>query len=185
MRGLRSLRAARGPRVPRDVLDVGLVAGDSLLAAARSRDGTWLLGTRERLSAVQEAAPSDAAPDDTLRLRWQDVQRADWDRDTATLRVEAVRDYGERVARWSYELDDPGLLVELVRERVSASILLQRRVPVVGRRGFTIVARRPPTGPGELTWSFEFDPGISPDDPVVAAATDVALGEAKESLGLG
>ena len=166
--------------MPREVLGAGLVRGESLLAAAQARDGTWLLGSREQLSAVQEAAPGN-----TVRLRWEEVQRADWDQDTATLRVEAVRDYGEPVARWSHELDEPGSLVPLVRERVSASILLQRRVPVVGKRGFTIVARRPPTGDGELTWSFEFDPGVSPDDPVVAAATDVALGEAKESLGLG
>ena len=170
----------RRPRVPREVLDAGLVAGDSLLAATQSRDGTWLLGTRQRFSAVEGGAPEDA-----VRLRWEDVQRADWDRDTATLRVEAVGDYGERVARWSYELDEPDPLVALVRERVTASILLQRRIPVVGKRGFTLVARRPPTGTGELTWSFEFDPGVDPDDPVVATATDLALGEAKESLGLG
>ena len=176
---MRSLRAARGPRAPREVLDAGVAPGEGVLAAARSDEGTWLIGTRERVSTV----PPETAGDG-LRLRWEEVQRADWDRDTSTLRIEAVRDYGERVATWSFRLDEPGGFVPLVRERVSASILLQRRVPVVGRRGFTVVARRPPTGTGELTWSFEFDPGISPEDPVVAAATDLALGEAKESLGL-
>ncbi len=179
MRALRGLRDSRGPRPPRELLAVGLLAGEGLLAAARSADGTWLLGTREHLCAL-----GVGAVDEPVRLRWEEVQRADWDRDTAILRVEAVRDYGEPVAVWSYRLDEPGSLVPLVRERVSASILLQRRVPVIGRRGFTVVARRPPTGSGGLTWSFEFDPGVSPDDPLVAAAADLALGEAKESLGL-
>ena len=79
---------------------------------------------------------------------------------------------------------EAAVVVALVRERVDASVVLQRRVPVVGKRGFTVVARRAPTGRGELTWSFEFDPGVDPDDPVVRAATNLALGEAEESLGL-
>jgi hypothetical protein len=167
----------RGPQVPREVLDTALGAGEKVLAATRASDGTWLLATRERFAAVADTG-------EVLRLPWEEVQRADWDRDTATLRIEAVRDYGERTATSAYHVEEPGALVPLVRERVDASIVLQRRVPVVGRRGFTVVARRPPSGRGEVTWSFEFDPGIHPDDAVVAAATDLALGEAKESLGL-
>ena len=159
--------------------DAALHAGEKLLAATQATDGTWLLATREHLCAVGPDAASDV-----LRLRWEEVQRADWDRDTATLRVEAVRNYGEPVAASEYTIEEPGALVPLVRERVDASIVLQRRVRVVGKRGFTVVARRPPSGTDELTWSFEFDPGIDPADPVVAAATDLALGEARESLGL-
>jgi hypothetical protein len=170
---------ARGPRVPREVVDAALVRGEKLLAATRTTDGTWLLATRERFSAVATAEGSDV-----VRLRWEEVQRADWDRETATLRVQPVRDYGEPVATSAYQIEEPGALFPLVRERVDASIVLQRKVPVVGKRGFTVVARRPPSGPGELTWSFEFDPGIDPDDAVVVAATDLALGEAQESLGL-
>ena len=180
MRGLRTLRgrSGRGPSVPRAVLDAGPLRGERVLAAAQAVDGTWVLGTRERLCAV--------TPDTgVIRLRWEDVQRADWDRDTATLRVEAVRDYGEPVAATTYRLEEPGSLVPLVRERVSASVVLQRRVAVAGKRGFTVVARRSPTGAGDLTWSFELDLGVDPDDPVIAAATELALGEAKESLGLG
>jgi hypothetical protein len=168
----------RRPHVPQVVVHAGLASGERLLAAAQSRDGTWLLATRERLCTVNPGGePGD------VQVRWEDVQRADWDRDTATLRVQAVRDYGEPVATWAYEIDEPGALVPLVRERVDASIVLQRRVRVVGKRGFAVVARRPPSG-GDLTWSFEFDPGIDPSDPVVATATDLALGEAQESLGL-
>jgi hypothetical protein len=176
VRGARWI-GGRGPRVPREVLDAALVPGEKLLAATQAADGTWLLATRERLSAARPGS-------DVVQVPWEEVQRADWDRDTATLRVQAVRDYGERVATSSYQIEEPGALVPLVRERVDASIVLQRKVPVAGKRGFTVVARRPPSGDGELTWSFEFDPGIDPEDAVVAAATDLALEEAQESLGL-
>jgi hypothetical protein len=169
----------RRGQVPREVLDRALTPGEKVLAGTQAADGTWLLASRERFCAV---GPDVASA--VLRLRWEEVQRADWDRDNATLRVEAVRDYGEPVATSTYEIQEPGALVPLVRERVDASIVLQRRVHVTGKRGFTVVARRPPSGPGELTWSFEFDPGIDPSDPVVATATDLALGEARESLGL-
>jgi hypothetical protein len=158
------------------VLAAGVLPGERVLAAAHAADGTWLLATRDRLTTVRDAH--------VVRLRWEEVQRAEWDRDSTTLSVEAVRDYGEPVATVAFEIAEPGQLVPLVRERVDASILLQRRIPVVGKRGFTVVARRPPSGRGELIWSFEFDPGIDPEDAVVSAAADLALGEAKESLGL-
>jgi len=175
---VRAVRWIGGRRqVPREVVDGALAPGEKLLAATRAADGTWLLATHERLAAVRTGG-------EVVLLRWEDVHRADWDRDTATLRVEAVRDYGESVAASAYRIEDPGALVPLVRERVDASVVLQRKVRVVGKRGFTVVARRPPSGAGELKWSFEFDPGIDPTDPVVATATDLALGEAQESLGL-
>ncbi len=94
-----------------------------------------------------------------------------------------MRDYGERVVPTAYQIEEPGALVALVRERVDASIVLQRKIPVTGKRGFTVVARRSPSGDGDLTWSFEFDPGIDPEDAVVATSADCALEEAKESLG--
>ena len=177
---MRSTRWLGGRRshVPREVLNAGLTHGEKVLATAQAVDGTWLLATRERLCTVRPGSGSDV-----VGIRWEEVQRADWDRDTAMLRVQAVRDYGEPVATWAYRIEEPGALVPLVRERVDASIVLQRKVRVVGKRGFTVVARRPPSG-GDLTWSFEFDPGIDPADPVVATATDLALGEAQESLGL-
>ena len=176
MKGL-SRFTGRRPDVPRDVLQEAVLPDERVLAATRAVDGTWLVATRERLAARR--------PDGTVvRLRWEEVQRAEWDRDSATLTVQAVRDYGEPVDASAYEVEELGPLLALVRERVDASVVLQRRVPVVGKRGFTLVARRAPTGAGGLTWAFEFDPGIDPDDAVVGAATDLALSEAKESLGL-
>ena len=147
------------------------------LAAAETGDGGWVVATREAL--VLAAGPSGPV----RTLRWEDVQRADWDQDTATLSVEQVGDYGRPPLRHALPLEEPGAVVDVVRERVTASVVLQRRVEVARRRGFSVIARRAPSGAGELRWAFEFDPGVDPQDPGVAAAADRALAEAKESLG--
>ena len=148
------------------------------LAAVESKDGTWLVGTREAFHAV--------ALDGTTRLsvRWEQVQRADWDLDSETLQVVPVGEFGRPVPAYSFVLGEPGSILPLVRERVTASVLLQRRVELERKRGFTVIGRRSPTGRGEVTWAYELDPGVDPDDPGVAAATGAALREAQESLGL-
>jgi hypothetical protein len=53
-----------------------------------------------------------------------------------------------------------------------------------GRTGFFVIARRSPSGTGEITWAYEFDPGVDPDDPEVRAAAEQSLQVAAEELGL-
>ena len=164
-----------GPPVPRPVRSA--VPGKPL-AAVEAEEGDWLVGTRDAFHVV--------APDGTVRstLRWEQVQRADWDQDADTLRVERVEEYGHPVTASSYVLREPGLLLPLVRERVTASVLLQRRVEIQRRRGFSVIGRRSPGGRGEVTWAFEFDAGVDPDDPAVMETAKAALRDAQESLGL-
>ena len=149
-----------------------------VLASAESETGVWLVGTRESLLAV------DADGATTMALRWEQVQRADWDVDDSTLRVEQVEDYGRPLAAYSFVLAEPGALLELVRERVTASVVLQRRTELGRKRGFSVFGRRPPAGGGEVTWAYEFDAGVDPTDPRVMAAAEAALRDAQESLGL-
>ena len=66
--------------------------------------------------------------------------------------------------------EDADRLLQLVRERVTASVLLPRHVPVTGRARRT--RGRPaarPVGTPEVTWLYEYDEGVDPDDPVVRA----------------
>lgn len=149
---------------------------DRVLAAAPTSDGAWLVGTRHALHVVGGGRA------ETVSLRWERVLRADWDDESSTLRIEEVTDYGEPVAAESYVLHEAGLLLQLVRERVTASIALQRRVELGRRRGLTVMGRRAPGG-DEVVWAFQLDPGVDPDDPAVRAAADTALREAQESLG--
>ena len=148
------------------------------LAAAEAADGSWVAGTRD---AVHVVHPDGAA---IVTLRWEQVHRADWDVETSTLLVEQVEEYGRPLSTYSFVLSEPGALLELVRERVTASVVLQRHTEIERRRGFSVIGRRAPAGGREVTWAYEFDKGVDPDDPVVMARAQAALRDAKESLGL-
>ncbi|GEP40681.1 hypothetical protein NPS01_43440 [Nocardioides psychrotolerans] len=77
---------------------------------------------------------------------------------------------------------EPGRLLELVRERVTASIVLQRHVAVTGRRGVRVIARRAPRGRADIAWFFEYDEGIDPEDSSVRASAEAALAAAKSEV---
>lgn len=169
---------ARGDAVPAEVVErAALPRSDKVLASAASTDGCWLLGTRDALVIVE--------PLETIRLPWERVETADWDRDEERLRVAEVGEFGQVRPVHTFTVPDPGLLLAMVRERVTASVLLQRRVTVSGKRGLTVIARRPPRGRGEIIWACEYDAGVDPDDPAVRRAADEAVRSARDELGPG
>ena len=168
----------RGTQVPAEVL-AQLPRGERVLAAAPATDGTWLLGTRDALHLVRSLS---VEPVETIP--WQQVERAEWDRDSERLRVSEVGEYGVRRPVHELAVTDPGTLLAFVRERVTASVVLQRRVVVSGRSGFTVIARRAPNGTGELSWAYEFDAGVDPEDPQVRVLAEAGLRAAAEELGL-
>jgi hypothetical protein len=166
----------RGVSVPADVGErAGLGRGDKVLAAAAATDGTWLLGTRDALVVVE--------PADTIRIPWERVETADWEREAERLRVAEVGEFGQVRPVHRFELPTPGDLLPMIRERVTASVLLQRRVTVSGKRGLKVIARRAPHGRGEITWAYELDAGIDPEDPDVQAAAALGLRAAQDELG--
>lgn len=179
-------RLLRRGKVPGDVLGRADLGGQRVLAHAHATDGTWLLGTREALVVVEPLDELGNRPGDRpLRLAWQDIETADWDRDEDRLRVAEVGTFGQARPVHVYQVPEPGLLLQLIRERVTASVLLQRRVAVSGKRGLMVIARRAPTGRGEITWAFEFDEDVDPDDPVVREAAERGLRSAQDELGAG
>jgi hypothetical protein len=167
-----------GARLPADVLErAGLARGDKPLAHASTTDGSWLLGTRDALVIVE--------PAETIRVPWEQVETADWDRDEDQLRVAEVGEFGRVRPVHTFTVTDPGQLLAMVRERVTASVLVQRRVLVDGSRGLTVIARRAPRGTGEIGWACEYDLGVDPGDPAVRAAADRAIRDAQDELGPG
>ena len=168
----------RGALVPAEVsVRAGLGRGDGVLAAAVADDGTWLLGCRDALVLVGATG--------VTRLPWERVETADWDRDGSRLRVSEVGEFGQVRPVHVLTVPEPGLLLPMVRERVTASVLLQRRVPVLGRLGVLVVARRPPRGRGDITWAVEYDAGLDPDDPLVAQVAADGVRAAQDELGPG
>lgn len=163
--------------VPADVVArSGLPRGEKVLAFAAATDGSWVLGTRRRLALVRS--------DGTTQIPWEDVEDAAWDMDASRLKLTEIGSYGEQRPAYTFELDDPALLLQLVRERVTASIVLQRWVPVRGRHGLTVIGRRSPVG-GPVTWMHAYDAGLDPADPEVSLAAEQALLTAQAEVGDG
>lgn len=159
----------RSLRRHRPAIAVG--TGESVLAWAEAADGTVVAGTRDAIYVGEE------------RLPWELVEAADWDRDDELLRISEVGTWGEQRIEHAHSFDDPRRLLELVRERVTASVVLQRHVPVGGRRELRVIARRAPSGDRPVAWFYEYDEGVDPSDPAVRAAAEDALCRAREELG--
>ena len=155
---------------------VEVTRGERVLASAAATDGTVLAGTRDAFYVVADG--------DTRRVPWEQVEAADWDRDTETFRLSEVGSWGEQRPVHTCMLTEPGRLLELVRERVTASVVMQRHVVVSGRRGLRVIARRAPSGAGAVQWVYEYDEGVDPDDESVRAAAREALALARADVGL-
>jgi len=167
----------RRPTVPPQVVgQLELTAGERVLSAVADRGGRWHVAT--------DRAFHVGVDDGWQRIPWQRVDRASWDRDADLLAVIEVADFGQPQPRFDLDLAEPGRFLEVVRERVTASVLLSRHVSVTGSRGLKVVARRPPAGDGELDWSFWLDVGLDPADPLVREAAERGLSEARAELGL-
>ena len=155
---------------------VAVPRGEKVLASATTTDGTVLAGTRDAFYV--------AADGETRRVPWEQVEAADWDRDTDTFRLSEVGSWGDHRPVHTATLPEPGRLLELVRERVTASVVLQRHVTLGRRRGLRVIARRAPSGAGAVQWVYEYDEGVDPDDPEVRAAAGEALELARRDVGL-
>jgi hypothetical protein len=140
----------------RELARATLVGGDEVIA-----------GTREALYAAGR------------RMPWEQVQGASWDPESGVLTVTEVGP-GGAVHRWP--VDNPVRLLQLVRERVTASVVLQQVVPLpVGSA--RIVARRSAAGDRAVSWFVEYDDLVDPDDPAVVALVGPALRLAQDDLG--
>jgi hypothetical protein len=160
----------------RDRHGLVLPRGERVLAWARATDGAVVAGSRDALHAR-------SADGRTLRLPWEQVEAADWDQDTGVLRVSEVGAWGSARPEHTWTFEETGRLLELVRERVTASVLFQRHVTVAGRRGLRVIARRAPSGATGVQWVYEYDEGVDPDDPAVRETAAAALAQAREQLG--
>ncbi len=155
-----------------------LPRGQKVLAAAPAADGRWLLGTRRLLVVVDPATETGA-----VQLPWEQVEDAAWDQEAERLTVTAIGNYGEPRPAYAFEMDDPVLLLQLVRERVTASIVLQRWVAVRDKQGLTVIGRRSPAG-GPVSWMYAYDRGLDPEDPEVQGVARTALEQLQSEVGL-
>jgi hypothetical protein len=158
-------------RIRRAAPVAAVASGERVLAHASSPAGA-VAGTRAALYLP-----------DGHRIPWEQVEAADWDSEAQALRVSEVGTWGEPRPSYRLVLEEPDRLLQLVRERVTATIVLQRHIPIRGRHGVRVIARRAPTGERELSWLFEYDEGIDPNDAFVAHAAEEALAAAQREVG--
>jgi len=153
---------------------LALAPGERPLAWAAGRDGEWYVGTDRAVHVFDEGA--------FRKVGWEHVERADWRSDTAQLAIVESADWGEPERRTEITLSDPGRLLELLRERVTKTIVCTVYAPVRKRVGLSVVGRRSPVGDGPVSWSYLLAEGLDPADPLVAEVAARAMQQAESEL---
>lgn len=116
------------------------------------------------------------------RLPWERIERAEWDREAEVLRITEFAPFGERTPQRVLRFDRSERLLQLIRERVTASVVYSTHVPIRDGRGVKVVARRPPGTNADLLWSVVFDEGLDPSDPEIKEAAERALREVRAEV---
>ncbi len=118
--------------------------------------------------------------DGWLHLGWHQIEHGGWNAETSTLSWTA---YGGRRGR--VRLSMPGRLPELFRERVAASIAVERFVALEGERGVTVTARRDLSGAGVLSWHSSLTRGLKWTGEGVAEAAEQATAQLRSEYETG
>ncbi len=142
----------------------------------------WAVDTRSRWYVGTDRALYLPIDDDFRRVGWEQVERADWQRDTERLAVVEVAGWGEPEPRTEIDIDEPGQLLELLQERVTKSVVVTLYAPVRGKAGLSVVGRRSPVGDGPITWSYLLSKGLDPADPAVVEVAERTLDQAGREL---
>jgi hypothetical protein len=141
------------------------------LVWARTADG-YCIGSPARFSYGDEL--------DWTHLGWHEIEHGTWNSETAVLGW--TRHGG---GRGSVHLTQPGRMPELFRERIAATIALERFVPLAGERGVTITARRNLEDAGSISWHSTLTRGLTWHTEGVREAVDEAMARLRGEYGLG
>ena len=149
-----------------------LANGERALVSATAGDGRRVVGTDRALHLG-----------DGRVLGWHQVDHARWDVTADVLEIVTLPEGTTPPQTYRISIPDPGRLPELVRERVTSSILVTERIKLTGAAGARIVARRLP-GDAGVRWSVIYDDGVSGADPQVQAVTRAAVERLKTRWGV-
>lgn len=147
--------------------------------AARERILAWTDdGSGRPVVASDTGLHVQRSPPDYSRFGWDQIERASYN--SGVLTVVFGPDLGGATLR--IPVGDGRDLPVVVRDRVTASVIVDRFVALDGEVGVRIVGRRGPSG--EIVWRADLDPELAAN-PSARAAADEALGEVRDEVGGG
>jgi hypothetical protein len=116
---------------------------------------------------------------------WHEIERGSWNAELRTLTWVLHAPPGMPSPRGSVELVEPGRLPVLFRERIVASIAVEKFVPLVGERGVTITARRDLGGTGAVAWHGTLTRGLTWQTEGIQTAVDQAMEQVRTEYDVG
>jgi hypothetical protein len=116
---------------------------------------------------------------------WHEIERGAWNAELRKLTWALHPTPGNQSPRDSLELVEPGRVPELFRERILATIAIEKFVPLVGERGVTVSARRDLGGIGTVAWHSTLTRGLSWQTAGVSAAVDQAMEQVRTEYDIG
>jgi hypothetical protein len=149
---------------------------------------TRILGWAKTPAGFCIASPAAFSFGDQLawdHLGWHEIERGGWNAELNKLSWVRYAAPGEAPTHGVLELTEPGRLPELFRERISATIAVERFVPISGERGVIIAARRDLGGSGAVVWHGTLTRGLSWQTDGVRAAVDQAMEQVKAEYDIG
>ena len=150
---------------------MGLVRGDRPLAWATDEAGRHIVATEQSL-ILQRNPPAYE------HIGWESIDRVSYADGVMSLTL--VPDPAGPAASLRVPVGDARELPVAVRDRVTASIVVNQHLPLQGRKGLRVVARRR-AGETDLRWGFVFDPGLEVDDHLLSRAGGLVEQVRKES----
>jgi hypothetical protein len=123
--------------------------------------------------------------EDWKHVGWHEIERGAWNAELRKLTWSLHAAPGEPSPRGSLELVEPGRVPELFRERIVATIAIEKFVPLVGERGVTITARRDLGGTGAVAWHSTLTHGLNWQTAGVRAAVDQAMEQVRTEYDVG
>ena len=158
--------------VPKAALaNIELPKGERAVAAGHCNAG-FVVATQNALY-LQAVEPK--------RIPWSTITRATWDE--PELRMVLNPKAGGTSDLIVLRFDDTGELPTTIRERVTATIVMQERILLDGDRGAMFIARRG-SDDGEIVWNVVFDSGLDPTHPVLRQRAEESLEQLRSQLGI-
>jgi hypothetical protein len=162
-------------RIPDEISSaVALDRGERALAWTTDDQGRHIVAT-DRGLVLQRRPPAYD------RIDWELIDQASYDDGVISLTL--VPDGDGAVTHLRVPVGDAPELPIAVRDRVTASIVVNQHVPLEGRKGVRVVARRGSVNE-ELRWGYVPDSGLVLDDVLQARAREL-VDEVRAESGLG